>query len=812
MRMRPDTLADGGCWISDDRVYALVSNRGHGLAEIGYHGLQPVSRNSRIFVHEYSALECSVISPDGQKTRIPFEDLDWQPDAVRLSPQVDQHKLEIEIRACERRLTISLGAARGETPPVAVRCPRESLFTGVQGERHWEVHSDAGGVLRLSFRDRIVFNSWIRQSGPYSGDFLIPEPWRRLLFRRSLRSGEATLEDVRAEYRDAPVTLYDATTWVYLGGEGFSFSVDDEAFTFTTPARAPTDGPAVFEVSFEDDPPPPRGPAPRSLQEPRRASASERPRLDLMGYPRLSALFEHLPDIVDSCVVRDFGVPRANPGRYYWIWAWDLMVTAVEMLRWGDHQGVRRAARFVSTHRDLDGRIPGRWTRALEPLDTPVEGAGLEFLLAHLCYELYLESGSLQDLLNVYPVLVSRFRQLHQAAGADGLLRGKGFYPDLPGKYGRSEHTATAIESGSWYGLSRILQNMALLLGDPVVARETEEAARSTRASFLPAFWDPLRGTLHDAVDQRSGRATGGHPIFSYLCLQSPLTLPLVREKLPDVARFVRTELMTDYGLRTVPLEERGDGAEVILDAWYPHWDLYALRLLRKAGEGEALLRWLTLAETALGRLGYCPEFLALEGFRTGDPSAWTRHGAPSNLNCASAWYHALLEIPLGLETDAGGLTVSATAPAGDRVSLRGLHYRQGRWDVDLLARGPSLVRCLVDGTDLRGCRKIPRSFCGPGRHRLEIHYGPPSPGIVIEELLNAEVLQIGRSAPAHLSLRLRLLGPGELRFHSLELVSVCLDGTVLSTRWDAATGSGWGSLDEPGEHDLDLAVAKHSG
>ena len=55
MKRRLDSLVDRGCWISHDRMYAFIS-ADHGITEIGYHGIQPVSRNSRVLVEESGVL------------------------------------------------------------------------------------------------------------------------------------------------------------------------------------------------------------------------------------------------------------------------------------------------------------------------------------------------------------------------------------------------------------------------------------------------------------------------------------------------------------------------------------------------------------------------------------------------------------------------------------------------------------------------------------------------------------------------------------------------------------------------------------
>ena len=626
-----------------------------------------------MLAHPHAVLECFLLSDDGTGAPIPFDDLEWSPGRVVSRPIVLGQQLEVVVQANSPALALMFSPMPVGGFRVMIRYRVDSIFTDVQGERHWMDPSREGDTLLLSCRDRIVFDSWIRRTGPYGGDFLIPEVWRRKLFQRHCRSGEATLDDVRPEYRDAALPLYDASLRVSLGGEGFTLAGEEGAYLFTTKGGSGSGGEVVFTAHFADEPPAPAegtamvgerrssgGGLPASTERPGFAS------LQLPDYPHLEEFFGSVPGLVNSCVIKDYGVPRATPGRYYWIWAWDLLVTAVEMLGWGDVTGARRAVEFVNAHRDVDGRIPARWTRGLEPLDTPDEGAAMEFLLAHLSYQVFLETGNLQDILTIYPTLVGRFLRLQEHSGPGGLMCGTGFYPDLPGELGRSDSTAVAMETGCWYGLCRILQNMARLTGDGHTESLVAEAASITQASFLPTFWDPAVQSLQDAVDVKTGEGNDRHPLFTFLFLQSPLTLSLVRGQIPEVARFISRDLLADHGLRTVPLSERGDGNEAVLDGWYPHWDLYALKLLRRAGDEKGIIHWLSLSNMALQKLGYCPEYVGLKGFRDGDPAAWQNHGAPSNLNCVTGWYRGILEGILGVEIDPGGLTIlPAPLPAG---------------------------------------------------------------------------------------------------------------------------------------------------
>jgi len=811
MRIRPETFADRGCWISDDRIYAFVSAPAHGVSEIGYHGQQPVSRNSRLLVHPHAVLECSLLH-NGNRTPIPFDDLEWRPGGVDSHPMILGRQFSVGVRARSRTLELSFSPSPAGGDGLLVRFPKDALFTDVHGERTWEDVSREGNALLLSCRDRILFNSWIRRSGPYRGDFLIPEHLRRKLFHRQCRSGDATFEDVRPEYRDAPLPIYDARTWIRIGGEGFSLDEEKDAYLFTASVEPGTGNGLNLTVRCADEPlrsakgkrrsATPEGSA---IEMPPSEEPSEYANLHLPGYPHLEAFFGMVPPLVNSCIIRDYGVPRATPGRYYWIWAWDLLVSAAEMLRWGDVAGARRAVDFVTSHRDEGGGIPARWTRKLEPLDTPDLGAALEFLLAHLAYLVFLETGSVQDLQVVYPALVKRFHQLRRHSTPAGLICGTGFYPDLPGRFGRSASSAVAMETGSWYGFCRTLQNMAGLLGDAGTEETAAELAATTASSFLDTFWDPAWQCVEDAVDVRTGIGNGRHPLFSFLFLQSPLAVPLVRGRMQEIARFIARDLLTEHGLRTVPLSERGDGNEVVLDAWYPHWDLYALKLLRRAGDEEGIRRWLALAESALERLGYCPEYLSMKGFRDGDPGAWLKHGAPSNLNCVTGWYRGILEGVLGLDFDAGGLTLVCTPPSVESATLIGLCFRGAIWDVELLPGGPELQECTVDGHALTGCRKIPLSLSGPGRHLIRMRFGQARPRVTIEEITNCEVLEIQEADPGSVRLRIRSLGPGELVYSSPGPAIVRLDGEETAAWLDPETGRGVSLIRKRGEQMVEL-------
>jgi glycogen debranching enzyme len=267
---------------------------------------------------------------------------------------------------------------------------------------------------------------------------------------------------------------------------------------------------------------------------------------------------------------------RGTPGAYYWLWAWDNMVTGMESFRWGEQALAANMVRFINTHRDIDGSIPARWTRNAEPLDTPPRGA-LEFLLLHLAYQHALETGQKGTLQDVYPDAVIHLQEIVRQSDGMGLVQNMSFYPDLPLRFGRTDRSIVALETGCLYGLTRVLENVATLFGDHHIQEVSRTLARNIENGFLETFWDQERGFLVDAVDAETGARNPTYPLFSLLFLQTPLGMPLVKSVLPQMAQFVKRHLQTPYGTRMLPSWDIRQGGEEATASWYPTGSLSSL-------------------------------------------------------------------------------------------------------------------------------------------------------------------------------------------------------------------------------------------
>jgi len=487
---------------------------------------------------------------------------------------------------------------------------------------------------------------------------------------------------------------------------------------------------------------------------------------------------------------------RACPGTYYWLWAWDNLVTAPAMLRWGDSAFVRRMANFINAHRDTDGAIPGRWSRQFEPLDSRGIGA-MDFLFSELVLSLFSETKDQMIIRSNYTELVHAFHYLKSRCDENGLFPSFGMYPDIPYKMGRTEHFYVAIDQGAWYGFCRNLEKMALVIGDIPTANQVKEMAGKIEESFLSTFWNDEQEFICDSFDPAKKNQLQSFPVFSLLFLESPFGFQLLKHHVGKAAAFIENHLLGENGLKMTPSWDKNHDSEPAMSGWYPHWDLPAIKLLAQAGKWSAIQKWLNLVEECYTQLGYCPEFLSTKYQR---PELWHHHGATWNLNCAAGWYNALLYSIIGIDFDLGGITCHPTLIAPN-ASLKGLVFRNGKWNIMKSGEGDFISSLEIDGEKLIGSLKIPVRFYSDGEHLLKIHYQSDEPDFpILTELNGAELIEV-EVGKNNLNYKIRGLGTTEVSFSSIEKPCLFLDGKPVSFHWSDHLKAGKMQLILKGEH-----------
>lgn len=811
---------DQNIWISDDRISALFSHSCQGIEQIDYHGAQPVSRNAKLLQHSDGVLKFEIsIKSDGNIIKLPltWSNLKIQPGLIRAEQRWNEFLFTLRIAVLKDTLFASCTAKNfGSSSPVdnhefIVLWNQHSMTSEVHGNRAWaqpEVVNNHFIVLKAT--DLIELTEWLKRTGDYQGDFLIPEGWRRIIFDKRTISGMAKFKDVKLEYQNLKLKLYDTDTLILIGGDDYCRSDDDNSWIqfktkFIQKSNRISETP-LFQIQFSHQKPDRAKiyddvTKPFYQQSKRYRDLEERaPKLDIPGYPAIQEFFSQTPLIVESAKVQDAGMTRACPGTYYWIWAWDNLVTAPAMLRWGDTAFLNRMVTFVNTHRDIDGAIPGRWSRQFEPMDSRGIGA-MDFLFSDLVLSLFSETQDRMIIRSNYASLVHAFQFLKSRCDENGLFPSFGMYPDIPYKMGRTEHFFVAIDQGAWYCLCRNLEKLALIIGDHSTTNQAREMFAKTEESFLPTFWDDDKGFICDSFNPAKKNQLQSFPIFSLLFLESPFGFQLLKNQYEKAAAFIETHLLGANGLSMTPEWDMNHNSEPAMSGWYPHWDLPAIKLLSRAERWTAIEKWLNLVEECYTRMGYCPEFLSTKYQR---PELWHHHGAAWNLNCAAGWYNALLQSIIGVDFDHGGITCHP-APIVPEASIKKLIFRNGSWDISKSGNGNFISWLEIDGEKWIGALKIPTRFYTNGEHRLKIHYQADEPHYpTLKELNGAELIAVDMKNNEMLY-KIQGLGTTHVSFSCYEKPILLFDENPIAFSWSEEQRTGKLQLMLNGKHQFTI-------
>jgi len=723
---------DGSCWLSDDRIAARLSRRAGGIDQIDFHGRQPVSRNAVLLQAESGVLLPRLLIESAEG--IAAIDLDWgdlivTPATARTSVRCDGVRAEWTMALKRDTLCLACRTREAASPSrrrigLQIHLNLCALTIQVHGQRIWH-HECTDEEWRAVAQDRLVLRSWLRREGDYQGDFLIPESWRRLIFARRVKSGLGRMSDVWPEYRDSELAFAEAQIAIRAGGAGWRVERFDDSrieFTVWEDPNSTRDWHAPeFYLQFSGDgnftpltthPP---GVFFHRQQKRYRQIEETSPKLCCPGQPAIERFFNRVPAICSASWVSDVGLFRACQGSYYWTWAWDNMVTGFALPRWGALEQMRKQIDFLRMHRDIDGSIPMRWTRQLDPMDAVGFGA-LDFLFSELVLRCATETADLAILRDNYPALVFAYRKLAERSRSDGLFPSLGFYPDLPAKLGRSERSLVTIDVGAWYGLCRNMAVIAEQLGDDALASEAAQRAQLVQVAGLHALWDREKGFFCDSIDSDSGRTVSCYGLYSLLVAESQRGIEWLSPVLTECAAFIEHHLLGPQGLGMTPMWDPHRRSEAALSSWYPHWDWIAVRLWLRTGRFTALRRWLELVESCLHSLDYCPEFAAIDE----DSVPFSRHGAVWNLNCAAGWYLALIAALLGVEFQDDGVVIHDLDDMPETI-IKDICFRGGSWTVHSRGTGPGIRSIIWNGRVWRRGKILPLETCTPGVHVLEI-------------------------------------------------------------------------------------------
>jgi hypothetical protein len=709
-------------------------------------------------------------------------------------------------KAIVLRIDLSNETKTPRSVALRVTFNKSALTTQVHGNRTWDrpvVQNDRSVLFHA--RDRVLLKDWVEKKGTY----LVNEDWQEKIFRK----GSSRL---RTKYLKGRALLYDAQIYALAGGKRFSgVNKTDKLIEFTSQEIPVGEGirTLVFVVAFGDSQEEVCSNFRYSVRNHVRVKDSLRARyrkidrsapcLGLEGYPEIEEFFHLVPMVVESAKIPEKGVTRGCASSYYWVWGWDNIVTGLELSKWGDLSYQKKMVQFFATHRAHNGSVPHRFDRDFRSLQSVGFGT-IDSLYIYLVFELFTQTRDIALLRDCYRSVKRTF--LHMAAESDdrGFYKSLGMYPDFPRRLGRTDNSHVAMEIGTWYVTCRIVELIAAMLRDKPVADKAIVLGDRIRSNFALSFDDDSAGFLVDSVDASTGEKQHTHPIFSLMFLHSSFGFPLIQGKERGMCDFMEASHLSEHGVAMMPRGDQSRGSEIGTSSWYPHWDIYPVKLLRRLGRTSALLRWLELVKDCYRRLGYCPEFVSLKEEDIHPQRRWIHHGSPWNLNCTTGWYKALVEGIIGVESDIGGLTY-IPCPLPFSTRLEGLRFRNTIWSVSSRGQGNHIEELIADGSSIRGTCKMPVSFYGRGRHSLQVNYGDrPQPYPVIRELIGGGILKVN-AGKGKVAAVVKGWGTLDITFSARNRVLMLFDGIPVDYKWDDLRQVGWAQMMGSGMHRVEL-------
>lgn len=802
------SFPEGGVWSADDRILAFATGASGGLAHLVYHGHQPQSANSFLFRGEHGALILSIELHAGEEVR----EVAHRFERVRVLPygwenEFAEGKLRIQTALVARghSLTWQVRCLNDSSRPVratpVLRLDHGALNWQVNGLREWRAPEAIGGALLVTAHDRLQTGTWI--SFPGFRDVMV-EAETALLLAGETTEVEVPGDRVRLLTEELAPGAWGRTRYFFIVCAGAALNPGSGA------------GRDVGETAREDA----RNlaltrlaglrAAPGQAQTEQAKRYAQRiataPRLQVTGYPVAQAVYRLAPVYLDAAKVGQTGAMRSSSGGYYFVWGWDSLMAGHELARLGDAEGTRRLLDFIGTHLAEDGSVPHRYDNDLQALQ--VTGYGfIDLLLISLLYQYYAETLDHTTLDRAYSLARRIFGELAARCDDRGFYPSLGMYPDAPQKLGRTPQSYVGYEVGFWYCACRMMEALARISGEEQLATTARTIASRIYAAYLPAFLDPERGFPVDAIQPPGNEPNGTYPRYGLFPLHNPFGAWLLRPSMGSISRFLSSELVRPDGIRMVPAWDAHAGTETVTrDCWFLHFDLYTLKVFRRAGDGAAIENWLRLADSYFARRGVIPELQMLRPAGEGGPPWVGPVGQIWQLFALSGWARGLLEGVAGLETDLGGLT-HVPCDIGAAVHVRGLPFRGGSWDVDITGRGPGVVRFAVDGEEVRGSLKVPGELYAPGAHRLEVVRG--SNQAVTPCILEAVggALLHPKVEGDHLTAGLEAWGSVNLLFRSPSRPRVLLDEQPMAASWDPATCTGTCDLLLRGHGELVIEV-----
>jgi hypothetical protein len=486
------------------------------------------------------------------------------------------------------------------------------------------------------------------------------------------------------------------------------------------------------------------------------------------GNTTFDSLAANIPPLVDSLIVR--GVPggmRAS-ATHYWIWGWDTMMASDATLLSGNREFVRDALRFYRDYvnptygvghmfsRDLGVRLP--------------QAPAAQCLYAVMLYAYLTHTGDKEGAAEFYPFAKSVFEKTLVTINEHGLGQGIALFPDFPQHCGQNGHDLSSFNNSLLYQAARCMETLGPLFHDAAAGATAAALARKMEQAFPTLMWDKEKGYIYDSIDSDTlepRQSYAGHALL----WQSTFANDLMPDQLAACGRFQAKHHQATRGFLPYPRWDIGwDGDGNQLNQIWATEDAFVTRCLAAAGLHDVLERYIDNCAW------FWQQLTVIEGYTSSTVNESGTPDAPGGTQAfgAKSIYMAFLGNCAGLQMDLGGLTLQEGLARP--IKIRQLPFRDAVLELDLAGPGRFLEKLEVNGTAVKGSRKIPAGLI-KGDVKIVVRRTEKAPDHPVILSLHGATVHAVDVADAKLTAEISGYGATWLHLHSPKPPKVTLDG-----------------------------------
>jgi hypothetical protein len=418
------------------------------------------------------------------------------------------------------------------------------------------------------------------------------------------------------------------------------------------------------------------------------------------GNATFDSLAANIPPLVDSLIVRDVPGGLRASATHYWVWGWDTMMASDATLLGGNREFVRDALRY---YRDFEHPKYGVGHMFSRDLGVRLPQApAAQCLYAVMLYVYLAHTGDQETSREFYPFAKSVFEKTLVTINEHGLGQGIALFPDYPQHCGQNGHDLSSFNNSLLYQAARCMETLGPLFGDDAAGATAAALARKMEKSFPDLMWDKEKGYIYDSIDSNTLEPRESYPGHAILW-QSTFANDLAPDKLAACGRFQAKHHQTTRGFLPYPRWDMGwDGDGNQLNQIWTTEDAFVTRCLAAAGLHDLLERWIDNCAW------FWEQLTVIEGYTSSTINESGTPDAPGGTQAfgAKSIYMAFLGNCAGLQMDLGGITLQEGLARP--IKVRQLPFRDAVIELDVAGPGLFLEKLEVNGTAVRGSRKIP--------------------------------------------------------------------------------------------------------